>query len=129
MQTSVKYLGHVMDAHGLHPMPDKVQAIQNAPQPENVSQLKSYLGLLSYYRKFIPNLSTLLTPLYALLKKGVPWSWQESEQHAFETSKQLLQSSQVLMHFDPDLELILSCDASNYGLGAVLLHKLPDGSK
>ena len=129
MQTSVKYLGHVMDAHGLHPMPDKVQAIQDAPQPENVSQLKSYLGLLSYYRKFIPNLSTLLTPLYALLKKDVPWSWQESEQHAFETSKQLLQSSQVLMHFDPDLELILSCDASNYGLGAVLSHKLPDGSE
>ena len=60
-------------------MPDKVQAIQDAPQPENVSQLKSYLGLLSYYRKFIPNLSTLLTPLYALLKKDVPWSWQESE--------------------------------------------------
>ena len=73
MAPSVAYLGHVIDADGLHPLPEKVKAIQQAPTLKNVTELKSYLGLLTYYRKFLPNLSSQLAPLYELLGKNVPW--------------------------------------------------------
>ncbi len=69
MSTQVKYLGHIIDAKGLHPTPDRANAIQDAPSPTTVTELKSFLGLLSYYRKFLPNLSNLLTPLHSLTDK------------------------------------------------------------
>ena len=105
---SVVYLGHRIDAQGLHPMSETVGAMQDAPSPQNVSELKSYLGLLSYYSKFLPNLSTVLAPLYYLLKKDEPWHWTSNQSKAFEHSKKLLLSSQVLVHFDPSLEIILA---------------------
>ena len=85
--------------------------------------------MLSYYSKFLPNLSTVLAPLYKLLKHGEPWHWTSKQTKAFEQSKKLLLSSQVLVHFDSALEIRLACDASAYGLGAVLSHKMPDGSE
>ena len=98
-------------------------------QTTNVSELKSYIGILSYYGKFLPNLATTLAPLYTLLHKDVPWRWTDEEQAAFATSRQLLTSSQVLVHFDPDKSLILSCDASQYDIGAVLSHRTEDGAE
>lgn len=95
----------------------------------NVAELKSYLGLLSYYLKFLPNLSTVVSPLYNILKSGVCWTWTSAQEAAFEKSKELLLSSQVLVHFDPSKEIRLACDASSYGIGAVLSHLLPDGSE
>lgn len=71
MADGVVYLGDRIDAQGLHPLPEKVEAVTNAPKPRNVTELKSYLGLLSYYTKFLPNLSTVLAPLYQLLKADV----------------------------------------------------------
>ena len=129
MVSSVEYLGHRIDADGLHPLSEKVLAVQNAPAPEDVVQLRSYLGLLSYYNKFLPKLSTVVGPLHQLLSAARPWRWGPEEEKAFQDSKQLLMSSQLLVHYDPNLDLILSCDASAYGLGAVLSHKLPDGSE
>ena len=129
MSESVDYLGHGVDAAGLHPLPDKVQAVKDAPTPTNVAELRSYLGLLTYYGKFLPNLATLLNPLYKLLGKGVPWQWQQPQEKAFQDSKALLSSSKLLTHFDPKLPLTLACDASAYGIGAVLAHKRPDGSE
>lgn len=124
MASSVAYLGHVIDAQGLHPLPDKIQAIQKAPTPKNVTELKSYLGLLTYY---LPNLSTRLAPLYLLLGKDVAWSWSSKQEKAFQESKDLLISASLLVHFDPKLPILLACDASAYGVGAVLAHKMPDG--
>ena len=72
---SVVYLGHVIDAQGLHPIKEKVHAIQEAPQLTCVAKLKSYLGLLSYYSKFLRHLSTTLAPLYKFLKRDEPWKW------------------------------------------------------
>ena len=129
LASSVKYLGHLIDATGLHPLPTKVQAIREVPTPRNVSQLKSYLGLLTYYAKFLPKLSTTLAPLYKLLRKDYPWKWTDKQEQAFQKSKELLTSSRLLTHFDPELPLTLACDASNYGVGAVLAHTLPDGSE
>ena len=129
MAESVEYLGHRIDKNGLHPTKEKVQAVCDAPSPKNVSELKAYLGLLTYYSKFLPNLATLLAPLYQLLQSGTSWKWSSEEERAFENSKKLLVSSQVLAHFDSELPLVLACDASPYGLGAVLAHKYPDGSE
>ena len=126
MQPKVTFLGHVIDENGLHPIPSKVQAIREAPRPQNVTELKSYLGLLTYY---VPNLSTQLAPLYLLLKKSTPWKWSAEQEQAFQKSKELLTSFNLLVHFDPSLPIVLACDASQYGIGAVLAHKLPDGSE
>ena len=74
MANSVAYLGHIVDTQRLHPDPDKVRAAEEAPPPQCISELKSYLRLLTYYSKFLPDLATLLAPLYALLSHGTPWS-------------------------------------------------------
>ena len=129
LKTSVTYLGHRIDADGLHPLPDRVRAVKEAPTPNSVSKLKSYLGMLTYYSKFLPNLSTRLHPLYHLLKKDVDWSWGVAQTKAFTASKDLLTSEKCLTHFDSSLELTLACDASAYGLGAVLSHKMADGTE
>ena len=127
MSTSVVYLGHRIDAQGLHPITDKVAAIKFAPTPQNCTALRAYLGLLNYYNKFMPNLSTELASLYKLLQKGTPWHWGPNKDKAFKNSKQLLLSSQLLVHFDPSKEIALCCDASAYGIGAVLAHRTVDG--
>ena len=129
MVPSVPYLGHVIDSEGLHPLPEKIEAIRQAPTPNNVTELKSYLGLLTYYGKFLPNLSTRLAPLYKLLSKKEPWEWTSAQDKAFNESKELLTSSQLLVHYDSKLPLLLACDASAYGIGAVLAHRMPDGSE
>ena len=128
MAKSVQYLGHIIDGEGLYPIADKMEAVQKAPPPKNVSELKSYLGLLSYYGKFLPQLASKLAPLYALLRATRPWRWTAKEEEAFQSSKASLLSSQVLVHFDPTQDLVLSCDASPYGIGAVLSHRQEDGT-
>ena len=129
MKPSVTYLGHVIDENGLHPVEGKVKAIREAPEPSSVTELKSYLGLLTYYGKFLPNMSSTLAPLYALLRKDEPWVWRDEHQKAFDLSKSALTSSSFLTHFDPSLPLILACDASGYGIGAILSHRFPDGTE
>ena len=129
MSAQVKYLGYVIDERGLHPNPERVKAIVEAPTPRSTSELKSFLGLLNYYRKFLPNLSALLSPLHSLLQASTKWSWTLAHTKAFEEAKRLLSSSKVLVHFDPAKRVVLSCDASARGLGAVLAHLQNDGSE
>ena len=128
MRPSVTYLGHKIDAEGLHPLDDRVRAIRDAPTPTSVTKLKSFLGMLSYYNKFLPSLSSVLYPLHRLLRKDIPWVWGAAQSKAFSDSKKLLLSSNCLTHFDSSLDFVVACDASNYGLGAVISHKMPDGS-
>ena len=84
MCQAVEYLGHRVDAEGLHTLDSKVAAIQQAPAPKNVQELRSFLGLVHYYGKFIPNLSTLLQPLNNLLKSGTKWKWSDECRKAFQ---------------------------------------------
>ena len=129
MVQSVTFLGHRIDGDGFHPLPDKVDAVRNAPAPRNTRELKSYLGLLSYYSKYLPNLSSVLVPLYQLLCKAVKWKWSAQQEEAFKQSKELLTATSLLVHFHPTLPLVLACDASEAGIGAVLAHKFPDDSE
>ena len=89
MKASVTFLGHRVDADGIHPLPEKVEAVVKAPTPRNLKELKSFLGLLSYYSKFLPNLSSVLAPLYCLLRKDARWKWSVEEEKAFQCSKEL----------------------------------------
>lgn len=127
LRDEVCYLGHKVNAQGLHPMEAKVKAISDAPTPSNVTELKAYLGLLNYYNRFLPNLSTLLAPMHQLLKKDDKWVWTNEQEEAFCKSKEL-QSANVLVHYSADKEQILACDASPYGVGAVLSHRMQDGT-
>ena len=111
-QPAVEYLGHQVDADGLHTVPSKVAATIQAPEPENEQQLRSILGLLNYYSKFIPNLATILHPLNQLLRKEVRWEWTWECADAFQRAKDTLVSSQVLAQYDPKLLIKLAADAS-----------------
>ena len=129
MQDSVDYLGHLIDAEGIHAAPGKITAIMEAPKPNNVQQLRSFLGLLSYYRKFLPNLATIIQPLNSLLQKYKKWEWTDTCSNAMESAKRLLTNSNLLTHYDPSLPLKLAADASQYGLGAVISHVLQNGDE
>lgn len=126
-QKSISYLGYTIDAGGLHPSGDKVEAIIKMHCPTNKTELKSFLGMITYYGKFLPNLSTQVNKLYNLLKNNVKWHWDKDCQKAFNWVKSELASPKVLAHYDSSLPLALWCDASSVGVGAVISHIYPNG--
>lgn len=125
----MEYVGHKIDATGLHTTESKLRAITEAPAPRNVSKLRSFLGLINYYGKFMANLSSILHLLHKLPRQETPWRWSSECQKTFQLAKDKLASSDVLMHYDPFLPLRLAGDASAYGIGAVILHVLPNGTE
>ena len=127
-QPSVEYLGHQLSRNGIAKGP-KVDAVTKMPPPTNVSGLRSFLGQVQFYNKFLSNLSTVLEPLYRLTKKDIKWRWCAEEQYAFQSVKDMLCTDTVLAHFDPSLDIGISCDASEYGIGSVLFHRYADGSE
>ena len=129
LQKSVKYLGLVVDAEGLHASTEKIEAVMDAPEPSNVKELRSFLGMMNYYRKFIPNLAIILKPLTDLLQHNVRWHWNEDCSAAFKKAKEFLTKSPVLVHYDPTVPLRMAADASSHGIGAVLSHTFPNGEE
>ena len=129
MMSEVEYLGHVISKDGLKPSDAMIRAISQAPIPTNLSELKAFLGLVNYYGKFIPQLSTTLAPLYRLLATANHFQWGNSQQNAFDKVKQQLVSSELLVHYDGESDLVLACDASPYGVGAVLSHRFNTGQE
>ena len=120
MAREVEYLSHQISCQGILPSPSKVEAIANAPMPQNISELRAFLGMLTYFGNFLPQLSTTVEPLHLLLRKGV-WKWEAAQTRAFKAAKTMLSYSPLLVHYDPSKELILSCDSSSYGIGCALL--------
>ncbi|XP_063919420.1 uncharacterized protein K02A2.6-like [Zophobas morio] len=121
-QDRVTYLGYVIDKTGLHPCEDKVRDVKNTPRPQNVKQVKAFLGLVNYYNKFIPNNASLLHPLYELLKKDSQFVWSEHCERAFVQVKEILTSDRVLAHYDATLPIVLTTDASEHGVAAIISH-------
>ena len=119
-QLEVCYLGHVVSAGGVRTDPAKLQAIVEFPVHTNVKALRSFLGLASYYRRFIPQFSRIAGPLYALTKKNSEFTWTAVSQETFEKLRKLLANAPVLTYPDFHVPFILETDASVYGLGAVL---------
>ena len=130
LRDEVPYLGHVVTREGIQPDPSKTERIREYPVPTSVSQVRQFLGLASYYRRFICGFSTIATLLNALLRKDVAFRWDDSCQEAFEQLKQCLVSAPVLAYpqFKPELPFVLETDASLLGLGAVLAQKQADGN-
>ncbi|PIO60823.1 integrase core domain protein [Teladorsagia circumcincta] len=129
MMPEIRYLGNIIDANGRRPDPDKIQAITKMPRSNDIAQLRSFLGMLNYYGTFIAEMRQLRASLDALLKKNAPFKWSQECQNAFERAKDILTSPLLLTHYDPKLDLIVAADASDYGIGAVILHRFADGSE
>lgn len=126
-QKSVSYLGFKIDRQGLHKCHDKVEAIVRAKTPTNITELKSFLGMVNYYRHFVKNASSVLSPLHFLLQKNVSWCWGAEHDKAVTQIKRDLVADVTLAHFDPRAKLLLTVDASPSGLGAILSQVGTDG--
>ena len=127
--TSIVYLGHKISDRGIEPLQEKIQAILEMPGSKTLSDVQAHLGHVNFYRNFLPNLSETLEPIHHLLRKGVPFQWGKEKEIAFSEVKSPIQSAGVLTHYDPNLEeMVVSCDASPKGVGAVLYHIMPDGT-
>ncbi|XP_046972866.1 uncharacterized protein LOC124539615 [Vanessa cardui] len=125
----VEFLGFVIDSEGIHPAPSKVESILNTPEPKNKKELQAFLGLYNFYERFIPHKATILEPLHRLLDSERAWKWSDLEQKSFLTAKRLLTLDLTLVHYDENKPLILTCDSSEYGVGAVLSNEMEDGQK
>lgn len=116
----MEYLGHVLSAEGVSTDPAKVQAVADWATPQNVSELRSFLGLAGYYRRFIQNYGIMCRPLHDMLKKG-NFIWTSTQDRAFAQVKQALTSAPVLALPDFTTPFVLETDASGKGIGAVLM--------
>lgn len=125
----IHFLGYIVAEDGIHMDPDKINAVQHIERPHSVTDIRSFIGCCSYYRKFIQNFAAIAEPLTRLTKKAEPFIWGTAQQEAFDTLKRKMTEEPVLTHFDPGKPIELRTDACGYGLGAILLHKLEEGNR
>ena len=123
-KSEIKYLGYLVTASGIMPDPTKVEAIKNIEAPKNVDELRSFLGLTGYYRKFVKNYARVTAPLTQLTWINEPYTWTPEHQTLFNELKQILTSAPILMHPDFNYPFIIQTDACDRGLGAVLCQKI-----
>ncbi len=122
-RTQVVYLGHVISREGIAADPGKVEAVRNYPVPKNLKQLRAFVGLASYYRRFIPDFSAVARPLHTLTRKDTPFRWTEEQRASFDNLKKLMTEAPLLVYADFTKPFILETDASKEGLGAVLAQR------
>jgi hypothetical protein len=120
LRKEVTYLGHKLTASGLCPDPEKIAVVKKFPTPTNTRVVKLYLSLCSYYRKFIPNFSKISKPLANLLRKNVPFKWDQKTEEAFVTLKEVMTTEPLSQYPDFTKPFVLTTDASSEALGAIL---------
>jgi len=127
LMQKISYLGHEISAKGINPDAEKVRSIENFPTPTDIDKLRSFLGLVGYYRRFVENVSFIAHPLHSLLKKGVTFLWNSECERAFNELKSVLMKNPILVHPNFDKPFILLTDASGVGIGAILAQETEKG--
>jgi hypothetical protein len=120
LKRQIEFLGHVISKEGISTDPAKVDKVQNFPRPKDLTKVRSFLGLASYYRKFIQDFSKIARPLNQLMQKDTPFKWKKEQQQSFEILKEKLTTLPILAHPDFEKPFYLLTDGSSEGLGAVL---------
>ena len=120
LRKEVAFLGHIVSEKGVEPDPGKIKAVKEFPQPKGVRNIREFLGLTGYYRRFIQDYAKIAKPLHELLKKDKEFNWEETQQTSFETLKERLCAHPILLFPDFDKPFTLTTDASDTAIGAVL---------
>lgn len=129
-QKSLKFLGHIVDAQGVHADPGKTRAIGHYfPTPSTVTELQRFMGMVNQLGKFVPGLADINAPLWQLLCKDSAWYWNGAQQTAFQQGKEKLASPEILAHYNPNRPTVITTDASSTGLGVVLLQTQDNGQR
>jgi len=118
-----------VNAKGIQPTFEKVQAIHEAPTPTTVTELQAFLGSSQFLWVFPEKQIRCASATAQSATKDVPWNWTSVHERAYKEAKELLQKDDLLVHYDEKMPLLLSCDSSSYGLGAVFSHELPNGKE
>ena len=128
-KSSLKFFGHIFSASGMSPDPEKVQAICEAPSPESAGELRSLLGMVGYFSRYIEDFAAITNPLRSLTRRNATWQWSTNQQQALETLKHKLTNAPVMSYFDPTKQTELIVDASPMGLGAVFAQKTANSNE
>lgn len=128
MRKTVNFLGHIISSEGISPGEEKTKCIKEFPRPGNVSDVRRFLGITNFFRKFVHNYSHIAMPLTRLLKKDVQFSWQAEQEEAFEVLKSKITSQPLLTLFDPGKEHEVHTDASAIGLSGILFQADGEGT-
>ncbi|KAK7884629.1 hypothetical protein WMY93_027752 [Mugilogobius chulae] len=129
MKKELEFLGHKVGGEGISTLEDKVQAVRDWPTPTNLRELKSFIGLASYYRRFVRGFSCIAAPLFTLQRKDCDFVWTPECDQAFSALKKALTESPILTPPDTNLPFVMDTDASDVGMGAVLSQLRPEGEK
>lgn len=128
-KTKMSFLGHIISGDGVQADPQKIKCILEFPTPENVTELQRFNGMVNQLAKFLPNLAVINEPLRQLLRKENQWLWDQPQEIAFKTLKEKLTSTEVLAHYSTNKPCIVASDASQHGIGAVLLQDDDQGNR
>lgn len=120
VRQQISYLGHIISSQGVSTDPSKIETIKNWPQPQNVKELRSFLGLAGYYKRFVAQFGLISKPLTNLLKKGTTYVWTSEVDSSFQVLKQALITAPVLAMPNFSLQFVIETDASAKGIGTVL---------
>lgn len=119
-QSQINFLGHTISREGIKPCPKKIEIVKNYPQPKNEKEIRSFIGLCSYYRRHVPNFAEIAKPLTKLTKKNETFNWTAETETSFQKLKTILTTEPLLIYPDFSKKFILSTDASGIAIGAVL---------
>ena len=131
LRNSIQYLGFLVNAEGIQKLPMMERKMINLDQPTNVHETRQLIGLVTFYSRFVPNMATIMSPIYNLLKSkdGRSFEWTDECREAWEKMKGIINNQITLSHFDPTLPTIIETDASDVGIGAALIQRSQDGKE